>query len=93
MDKTGEGRTLLDLLTPRQFTVAGLVATGYKNLEIAQTMRITEHVVKSYLREIFDRAGCWSRLELALRYTYEFEMGRYPQPSTPHEPGSPDTSQ
>ena len=77
IDKTGERPSLLELLTPRQFTVAGLVATGHKNTEIAREMSISELVVRNYLRQIFDRVGCWNRLELALRYTYEFEMGFY----------------
>ena len=89
--KTREGRTLLELLTPRQFTLAGLVATGHKNIEIAREMGISELVVKNYMRQILDRAGCWNRLELALRYTYEFEMGFYPRTTPPGESGGPDT--
>jgi DNA-binding NarL/FixJ family response regulator len=87
IDKTGEGRTLLELLTPRLFEVVGLVATGHKNSEIAREMRISELVVK----QIYDRAGCWNRLELALRYTYEFERGLYPRPTPPGESGGSDT--
>jgi hypothetical protein len=40
-------------------------------------MRMTEHVVRNYLTDIFDRAGGWNRTELALRYVYESEMGLY----------------
>jgi DNA-binding NarL/FixJ family response regulator len=90
-DKTGEGRTLLELLTPRLFEVVGLVATGHKNSEIAREMSISELVVKNYLKQIYDRAGCWNRLELALRYTYEFERGLYPRPTPPGESGGSDT--
>jgi DNA-binding NarL/FixJ family response regulator len=90
IDEARGEQTLLDILTPRQFIVAGLVATGRKNFEIAEAMRITEYVVKNYLREIFDRVGCWSRLELALRYTYEFEMGLYPRAGPPPESSGPD---
>jgi DNA-binding CsgD family transcriptional regulator len=67
----------MDVLTPRQFTVAVLVSAGLKNREISKTMRISEHVVRNHLRHIFDRAGCWNRTELALRYVYESEMGLY----------------
>jgi DNA-binding NarL/FixJ family response regulator len=91
-NKTGEGPTLLELLTPRLFEVVGFVATGHKNSEIAREMSISELVVKNYLRQIYDRAGCWNRLELALRYTYEFEMGFYPRTTPPGESGGPDTS-
>jgi DNA-binding NarL/FixJ family response regulator len=92
IDKTGAGPTLLELLTPRLFEVVGLVATGHKNSEIAREMSISELVVKNYLKQIYDRAGCWNRLELALRYTYEFERGLYPRPTPPGDPGGPDTS-
>jgi len=88
--KPEDGPTLLELLTPRQFTVAGLVATGHKNSEIAEEMQISQLVVKNYMRNIFDRVGCWNRLELALRYTYEFEMGFYPRPTPPSDAGAPD---
>ena len=91
IDKTGERPSLLELLTPRQFTVAGLVATGHKNTEIAREMSISELVVRNYLRQIFDRVGCWNRLELALRYTYEFEMGFYPRQTPPRDSEGSDT--
>jgi DNA-binding CsgD family transcriptional regulator len=51
--------TLMEVLTPRQFTVAILVASGLKNREISKTMRVSEHVIRNYLRHIFDRSGCW----------------------------------
>jgi DNA-binding NarL/FixJ family response regulator len=92
IDKTGEGRTLLELLTPRLFEVVGLVATGHKNSEIAREMGISELVVKNYLKQIYDRAGCWNRLELALRYTYEFETGLYPRTVPPGESSGPGTA-
>lgn len=91
IDKTRDGPTLLQLLPPRLFEVAGLVATGHKNIEIARELSISQLVVKNYLRKIFDRAGCWNRLELALRYTYEFEMGLYPRPTPPRDSGGSDT--
>jgi DNA-binding CsgD family transcriptional regulator len=75
--RTEDARTLMEVLTPRQFTVTILVASGLKNREIAKTMRVSWHVVRNHLRHIFDRAGCWNRTELALRYVYESEMGLY----------------
>jgi DNA-binding CsgD family transcriptional regulator len=75
--RTKNAPTLMDVLTPRQFTVAVLVASGLKNREISKTMHVSEHVVRNHLRHIFDRAGCWNRTELALRYVYESEMGLY----------------
>jgi len=44
------------------------VAEGCKNREIADTLGTTEHVVKNYLRSIYDKLGLWNRVELALWY-------------------------
>lgn len=44
------------------------VAEGCKNREIADSLGTTEHVVKNYLRSIYDKLGLWNRVELALWY-------------------------
>lgn len=44
------------------------VAEGLKNREIADSLGTTEHVVKNYLRLIYDKLGLWNRVELALWY-------------------------
>jgi DNA-binding NarL/FixJ family response regulator len=44
------------------------VAEGCKNREIADSLGTTEHVVKNYLRLIYDKLGLWNRVELALWY-------------------------
>lgn len=54
--------------TERERRVIELVADGLKNKEVAEVMGTTEHVVKNYLRVIFDKLGCWNRVELALWY-------------------------
>jgi len=56
------------MLTYQQLRVAQLVAQGLNNREIGRTLGTTEHVIKNYLRAIFDRTGMGSRLELALWY-------------------------
>lgn len=53
-------------LGAREQRVVELVAAGLTNKEIGKKVGTTEHVVKNYLRVIFDKAGVWSRLELAL---------------------------
>ena len=45
-----------------------LVAEGLKNKEVAEAIGTTEHVVKNYLRVIYDKLGLWNRVELALWY-------------------------
>ena len=52
----------------REQRVIELVAQGLKNSEVAQTIGTTEHVVKNYLRAIYDKLGLWNRVELALWY-------------------------
>jgi DNA-binding NarL/FixJ family response regulator len=52
----------------REHQVIELVAQGLKNSEVAQSIGTTEHVVKNYLRTIYDKLGLWNRVELALWY-------------------------
>ncbi len=69
--------SLMNLLTPRQFEVAILVTWGLKNVDIATRLHTTEYVIKNYMKEIYDRVGCWNRVELALRFMYENHIGLY----------------
>jgi DNA-binding NarL/FixJ family response regulator len=50
----------------REYRVIELVAEGLKNKEVAEAIGMTEHVVKNYLRVIYDKLGLWNRVELAL---------------------------
>ena len=52
----------------REQRVIELVAQGLKNREVAESIGTTEHVVKNYLRVIYDKLGLWNRVELALWY-------------------------
>jgi DNA-binding NarL/FixJ family response regulator len=52
----------------REQRVIKLVAQGLKNREVADAIGTTEHVVKNYLRVIYDKLGLWNRVELALWY-------------------------
>ena len=56
-------------LSQREIRVVSLVADGMTNGEIARAMGTTDHVVKNYLRKIFDKTGMNSRLELSLWWT------------------------
>jgi DNA-binding NarL/FixJ family response regulator len=53
-------------LKPRDERIIELVSLGLKNEDIAREIGTTEHVVKNYLRLIYDKLGLWNRLELAL---------------------------
>jgi hypothetical protein len=37
-------------------------------IDVAHAIGTTEHVVKNYLRVIYDKLGLWNRVELALWY-------------------------
>ena len=52
----------------REHRIIELVAEGLKNKEVADAIGTTEHVVKNYLRVIYDKLGLWNRVELALWY-------------------------
>ena len=52
----------------REHRVIQLVSDGLKNKEVAEILGISEHVVKNYLRVIYDKLGVWNRVELALWY-------------------------
>ncbi len=52
----------------REHYIIQRVAEGCKNREIATSLGTTEHVIKNYLRVIYDKLGLWNRVELALWY-------------------------
>jgi len=55
-------------LTPKEQAIYQLIAQGLTNKEIAERTGNSEHVVKNYVRNIYDKLGCSNRVELALRY-------------------------
>jgi DNA-binding CsgD family transcriptional regulator len=52
-------------LTPAEQAVAGRVAEGLTNPEVAARMTISRHTVDFHLRQIFRKLGIRSRVELA----------------------------
>jgi DNA-binding NarL/FixJ family response regulator len=64
----GEERYGSRIPSEREQRVIELVAQGLKNREVADAIGTTEHVVKNYLRNIYDKLGLWNRVELALWY-------------------------
>jgi two-component system nitrate/nitrite response regulator NarL len=59
-------RGLNTLLTPRQREVLRLVTEDMKNQEIALELGLTEHTVRNYIYQIFDKLGVSTRVGLVL---------------------------
>ena len=57
----------LDKLSKREQEVAGLVARGLSNKELADKLFISVRTVKAHLTSIFSKTGFRDRLELAIR--------------------------
>jgi DNA-binding NarL/FixJ family response regulator len=68
MSAIASGRYGTRVPSEREQRVIELVAEGLKNREVAEAIGTTEHVVKNYLRVIYDKLGLWNRVELALWY-------------------------
>ncbi len=54
------------LLTPREGEVVHLLAEGLSTREISLKVGVTEHTIRNYLSNIYDKVGVSSRVELAL---------------------------
>jgi DNA-binding NarL/FixJ family response regulator len=57
-------------LSRREHEITALVAQGFRNLEIADKLFISEQTVKNHMHNIFEKAGVQDRLELALYAIY-----------------------
>jgi two-component system, NarL family, nitrate/nitrite response regulator NarL len=53
-------------VSKREWEVALLVGKGLSNLEIANTLNVTERTVKAHIGSLFKKTGSKSRLQLAL---------------------------
>jgi DNA-binding NarL/FixJ family response regulator len=66
----GESRTekpgKISRLSGRERQIAGCVANGLRNKDIAGELHISENTVKRHLQSIFDKTGARDRLELAV---------------------------
>jgi DNA-binding NarL/FixJ family response regulator len=53
-------------LTRREKSIIACLVQGWRNREIAETLKISEQTVKNHLRAVYDKVGVSDRLELAL---------------------------
>ena len=54
------------LLTHREQEVVQLVADGFSNRDIAAELKLSQHTVKNYLFQVFEKIGVSNRVELVL---------------------------
>jgi len=74
----GEG-----ILTPREEQIAGLVAEGIGNREVAQHLSIKENTVKKALLRVYDKLGVSNRVELVLYVLTHCLVEKHSSPSAP----------
>lgn len=66
----------LDLLSKRQADVVRLVAQGMTNRDVAAHLGLSEHTIRNYLFEIFNRIGVSTRVELVRFYLHNEQKER-----------------
>lgn len=65
LPKMARGLILGHPLSPRESQIAGLVADGYPNKEIAWELGLTHGTIKVYVSNIFAKTGMDNRTKLA----------------------------
>ena len=63
-----QARQQLDKLTPREYEIAGLVAQGLSNQEIAQRLTLEITSVRRYVSRILDKTGLRDRTQIVITW-------------------------
>lgn len=71
-------------LTRRELEILASIIAGETNRQIAEKLSISEQTVKHHLTHIFDKAGVYNRLELALFAIHHGLVGRKQETSRTH---------
>ena len=70
--KSGGG---MSQLTPREAEVVQLLTEGMSTRELSHKVGVTEHTIRNYLSNIYDKLGVSSRVELALYAIARQDLG------------------
>ena len=63
-----QARQQLDKLTPREYEIAGLIAQGLSNQEIAQRLTLEITSVRRYVSRILDKTGLRDRTQIVITW-------------------------
>ncbi len=63
-------------LTKREMQIVTAIVSGYSNKEMARKFSLSEDTIKHHLTNVFDKAGVYNRLELALFAIHHGLVGR-----------------
>lgn len=69
--------SMFDVLTPREREVTVLIANGKCNKEIAARVGISTYTVKSHVRNIMEKLGLHTRLQIAAKANQERRLLRH----------------
>jgi two-component system nitrate/nitrite response regulator NarL len=68
----------MNRLTPREAEVVQLLAEGMSTKEISFKLKVTDHTIRNYLSNVYDKLGVSSRVELALYAVTREELHNSP---------------
>ena len=74
--ETAQQPASIQRLSERERQIATLVASGLRNRDIAEQLKISENTVKRHLQSIFDKTGARDRLQLAVMALGEMDRRR-----------------
>ncbi|MBK9179829.1 MAG: AAA family ATPase [Acidimicrobiales bacterium] len=69
-----------EALTPTERRVAGLVAEGHSNIDVAERLGLSRRTVETHLQHVFTKLGITNRMALALRWRERGQRRGQPAP-------------